>query len=50
MVKFSAERLDDHNESKRFVLFGLYPSSVVVNYLMVGSVRLLPWRDIEDQE
>jgi hypothetical protein len=22
----------------------------VINYLMVGSVRLLPWRDIEDQE
>lgn len=22
----------------------------VINYLMVGSLRLLPWRDIEDQE
>jgi len=21
-----------------------------INYLMVGSLRLLPWRDIEDQE
>ena len=22
----------------------------VINYLMVGSLRLIPWRDIEDQE
>jgi uncharacterized membrane protein len=22
----------------------------IVNYLMVGRFRLLPWRDIEDQE
>ena len=22
----------------------------IVNYLMVGRMRLLPWRDIEDQE
>jgi len=26
-----------------FVAFGLYPFCAVVNYLMVGRFRLLPW-------
>ena len=26
-----------------FITFGLYPCCAVVNYLMVGRLRLLPW-------
>tara|TARA_B110000503_G_scaffold28515_1_gene45687 strand:- start:2105 stop:2368 length:264 start_codon:yes stop_codon:yes gene_type:complete len=33
-----------------FVAFGLYPCCALINYLVVGSPRLLPWKDIEDQE
>jgi|TARA_B110000879_G_C10707830_1_gene331673 high-affinity Fe2+/Pb2+ permease len=29
---------------------GVLATCALINYLMVGSVRLLPWRDIEDQE
>ncbi len=28
----------------------LWLSVGVINYLMVGSPRLLPWKDMEDQE
>jgi hypothetical protein len=30
-----------------FVAFGLYPCCALINYLMGGSLRLLPWKDIE---
>ena len=30
-----------------FVMFGLYPCCALINYLVVGSPRLLPWKDIE---
>jgi len=30
-----------------FVAFGLYPCCAIVNYLLVGKMRLLPWKDIE---
>ena len=33
-----------------FMGLGVYLGCAVINYLMMGSVRLLPWRDIEDQE
>jgi hypothetical protein len=28
----------------------VYLGCALINYLMVGNMRLLPWRDIEDQE
>ena len=30
-----------------YVTIGLYPCCAVINYLMVGKMRLLPWKDIE---
>jgi peptidoglycan/LPS O-acetylase OafA/YrhL len=27
-----------------------YICCVVINYLLAGNMRLLPWRDVEDQE
>jgi len=29
-----------------FVAFGLYPCCALINYLIVGNMRLLPWKDI----
>ena len=31
-----------------FVAFGLYPCCALVNYLMTGSFRLLPWRKFDE--
>jgi hypothetical protein len=31
-----------------FVLFGLYPCCAIVNYLLVGRFRLLPWKKITE--
>jgi hypothetical protein len=33
----------DHEGFLLFLVFGLYPCCAVVNYLMVGRFRLLPW-------
>ena len=33
-----------------FMGLAVYLDCALINYLMVGSLRLLPWRDIEDQE
>jgi hypothetical protein len=30
-----------------YVTIGLYPCCAVINYLMVGSFRLLPWRKLD---
>jgi hypothetical protein len=35
------------HDIKEFVAFGLYPCCALINYLMVGKMRLLPWKDIE---
>jgi hypothetical protein len=32
---------------QELIAFGLYPCCAVINYLMVGKMRLLPWKDIE---
>ena len=32
------------------VMWLVYIGCAAVNYLMSGRMRLLPWRDIEDQE
>jgi len=29
---------------------GLFATCALINYLMVGNMRLLPWRDVEGQE
>jgi len=34
-------------EESLFTGLALYIGCAVVNYLIVGSLRLLPWRDIE---
>ena len=41
---------DDHSPMLLFVAFGLYPCCAIVNYLLVGRFRLLPWRGVEDQD
>jgi len=43
---------DTHNYRVEEALMSLvvYGVCLTINYLMVGSLRLLPWRDIEDQE
>ena len=33
----------DHEGFMLFILFGLYPCCAIVNYLLVGRFRLLPW-------
>ena len=36
---------DDNDPMLFFVGFGLYPCCAIVNYLMVGRFRLLPWAE-----
>jgi len=48
-VTYRGPSSDDFNEPLIIVLL-CYLGCALVNYLMVGSPRLLPWRDIEDQE
>ncbi len=44
LAKFIKESFVPDNEPMLlFVAFGLYPCCAVVNYLMVGRFRLLPW-------
>ena len=40
------------NSLKEPMVAGLlvYLGCAVINYLIVGNMRLLPWKDIEDQE
>lgn len=35
------------HDIREFVAFGLYPCCALINYLIVGSLRLLPWKEIE---
>ena len=37
-------------EEPFFTGLAVYLGCALINYLMVGNMRLLPWRDIEDQE
>ena len=40
--------LDDIRRWEEFIFMGLvYLGCALINYLMVGSPRLLPWKDIE---
>ena len=35
-------------EEPVFTTLAVYLGCALINYLMVGSLRLLPWKDIED--
>ena len=35
-------------EEPVFTTLAVYLGCALINYLMVGSLRLIPWRDIED--
>ena len=37
-------------EEPFFTGLAVYLGCALINYLMVGNMRLLPWKDIEDQE
>jgi hypothetical protein len=39
-------RIDDLLEQS-FLALGVYLGCALINYIMVGSLRLLPWKDIE---
>jgi len=44
LAKFIKESFVPDNEPMLlFVAFGLYPCCAIVNYLLVGRFRLLPW-------
>ena len=37
-------------EEPIFMGLGVYLGCAVINYLIVGNMRLLPWKDIENKE
>ena len=39
-------RIDDLLEQS-FLALGVYLGCALINYIMMGSLRLLPWKDIE---
>ena len=52
LVAIAARSADGYSndgwEEPVFTNLAVYLGCALINYLMVGSLRLLPWRDIED--
>ena len=48
--KLSVNRHIEGLVEQGFRGLGVYLGCALINYIIVGRMRLLPWRDIEDQE
>jgi len=49
LAKFFEDNfVPDNKPVLLFLVFGLYPCCAIVNYLMVGSFRLLPWNKLDE--